>query len=130
MAGDLQNIFNSIYSAASQAQRAVEEQQAQRFVSTYFEKDGSPKSITLKLNDKDVEAPLVTLVQHNPLKIDELEIDLELNLDHKGEKALGCLGKLRQGKQMANMKIKFTSTDQAEGLARIGDNLVKLIPTI
>jgi len=28
------------------------------------------------------------------------------------------------------MKIKFTSTDQAEGLARIGDNLVKLIPTI
>ena len=31
---------------------------------------------------------------------------------------------------MAGVKIKFTGTDQAEGLARVGDNLVKLIPTI
>lgn len=130
MAGELQNIFNSIYSAASQAQKAVEEQQAQRFISTYFEKDGSPKSVTIKLNDQEINAPLVTLVQHNPLKIDELEIDLEVNIDHDGDKSMGCLGKLRGGKQMANVKIKFTSTDQAEGLARVGDNLVKIIPTI
>ena len=130
MAGELQNIFNSIYSAASQAQKAVEEQQTQRFISTYFEKDGSPKSVTLKLNGKEINAPLVTLVQHNPLKIDELEIDLEVNIDHDGDKSMGCLGKLRGKKQMANVKIKFTSTDQAEGLARVGDNLVKIIPTI
>jgi hypothetical protein len=31
---------------------------------------------------------------------------------------------------MANVKIKFSSTSQAEGMARVGDNLVKLIPTI
>ena len=37
--------------------------------------------------------------------------------------------KVRDGK-MANIKIKFTGTDKAEGLARIGDNLTKLIPTI
>ena len=129
MAGTVQNIFDSLYTAVSQAQRAVEEQQSKQFLDTYFNKDGNPKIVKMVLNDKEIEVPLVTLVPHNPLKIAELDIDLEVNLDHDGEKALGCLGKLRKSK-MAGVKIKFTGTDQAEGLARVGDNLVKLIPTI
>tara|TARA_B100000686_G_C16529045_1_gene831338 strand:+ start:558 stop:947 length:390 start_codon:yes stop_codon:yes gene_type:complete len=129
MAGTAQNIFDSLYTAVSQAQRAVEEEQSKLFLENYFDKEGNPKIIKMILNGKEVEAPLVTLVPHNPLKISELDIDLEVNLDHDGEKALGCLGKLRKSK-MAGVRIKFTGTDQAEGLARVGDNLVKLIPTI
>ena len=84
--------------------------------------------VSMVLSDKKVEVPLFTLVQHNGLKISDVEIDFELALDHDKD-AVGDLGKRRDNK-MANIKIKFTGTDKAEGLARIGDNLTKLIPTI
>ena len=129
MPGTVQNIFDSLYSAVVQAQKAVEEHHSESIRKSYFNDDGSPKTMKLKLNGKDVEAPLFSLVPHNSLKIEQVEIDLELNLDHDGDKALGCRGKLRKG-QMANIKIKFYSANQAEGLARVGDNVTKLIPTI
>jgi hypothetical protein len=129
MAGTVQNIFDALYTAVVEAQKAVEESHSQNIRKAYFNDDGTPKTVKMVLNGKDFEAPLFTLVPHNSLKIDSCEIDLEINLDHDGDKALGCLGKLRKSK-MANVKIKFSSTDQAEGMARVGDNLVKLIPTI
>ena len=129
MAGELQNIFDGIYSAVVHAQKAVEENLSNNVRDGYFNEDGKAKTVKMTLNDKEVEVPLFTLVPHNTLKIDTCEVDLEVNLDHDGEKAIGCLGKLRKSK-MANVKIKFSSTSQAEGMARVGDNLVKLIPTI
>ncbi|MAH46207.1 hypothetical protein CMI37_10280 [Candidatus Pacearchaeota archaeon] len=129
MAGTVQNIFDSLYTAIVEAQKAVEEHYSENIRQTYFDSDGTPKTVKMNLNGKEVSAPLFSLVPHNSLKIESCEIDLELNLDHDGEEALGCLGKLRKG-QMANIKIKFSSTNQAEGLARVGDNLTKLIPTI
>ena len=129
MAGTVQNIFDALYSAVVEAQKAVEENHSESIRKGYFNDDGTPKTVKMVLNGKEIEAPLFTLVPHNSLKIDSCEIDLELHLDHDGEKALGCLGKLRKSK-MANVKIKFSSTDHAEGMARVGDNLVKLIPTI
>ena len=129
MAGELQNIFDGIYSAVVHAQKSVEEDLSNNVRDDYFNKDGSPKTVEMTLNDKKIEVPLFVLVPHNTLKIDSCEVDLEVNLDHDGDKAVGCLGKLRKSK-MANIKIKFSSTDQAEGMARVGDNLVKLIPTI
>ena len=129
MAGELQNIFDSLYSAVVQAQKSVEESLSNNIREGYFNEDGSAKTVKMRLNDKDVEVPLFVLVPHNTLKIESCEVDLQVNLDHDGDKAVGCLGKLRKSK-MANVKIKFSSTDQAEGMARIGDNLIKLIPTI
>lgn len=129
MAGSVQNIFDALYTAVVGAQKAVEESHSESIRKAYFNEDGTPKTVKMMLNGKEVEAPLFTLVPHNSLKIDSCEIDLEISLDHDGDKALGCLGKLRKSK-MANIKIKFSSTDQAEGMARVGDNLVKLIPTI
>ena len=129
MAGELQNIFDGIYSAVVQAQKSVEENLSNNIRDGYFNEDGTAKTVKMNLNNKDIEVPLFTLVPHNTLKIESCEVDLQVNLDHDGDKAVGCLGKLRKSK-MANVKIKFSSTDQAEGMARIGDNLVKLIPTI
>jgi hypothetical protein len=129
MAGELQNIFDGIYSAVVQAQKSVEENLSNNIRDGYFNEDGTAKTVKMNLNNKDIEVPLFTLVPHNTLKIESCEVDLQVNLDHDGDKAVGCLGKLRKSK-MANVKIKFSSTDQAEGMARIGDNLIKLIPTI
>ena len=124
----LQKFFDNLYTALVQAQTSVEESASQRIRDNYFDEDGKPKVVKLNLGGRPVEAPLFTLVPHNSLKIEECEIDLELNLGQDGKECLGCLGKLRKAK-MANIRIKFSSTDQAEGLARVGDSLIKLIPT-
>ena len=128
MTSTVQNIFNSLYSAVVTAQKNVENKHLGKIREDSFDKDGSPKMVSMVLSDKKVEIPLFTLVQHHGLKISDVEIDFELALDH-GEDAVGDLGKRRDNK-MANIKIKFTGTDKAEGLARIGDNLTKLIPTL
>ena len=129
MAGTVQDIFNSLYSAVVTAQKDVEGRHLSGRILDYFDKEGAPKMATLILSGKKVEIPLFTLVQHHGLKISEVEIEFELALDHDKDEAVGDLGKLRDNK-MANIKIKFTGTDKAEGLARIGDNLTKLIPTL
>jgi|TARA_R110000737_G_C14361597_1_gene447052 hypothetical protein len=129
MAGTVQNIFDSLYSAVVMAQKNVEGNHLNKIRDDYFEKDGSPKMVAMTLSDKKIEVPLFTLVSHNGLKISDVEIEFELALDHDKDGAVGDLGKVRDGK-MANIKIKFTGTDKAEGLARIGDNLTKLIPTL
>jgi hypothetical protein len=128
MASTVQNIFDSLYSAVVTAQKNVEGKHLGKIREDYFNKNGSPKMVSMILSDKKVEVPLFTLVQHHGLKISDVEIDFELALDHDKD-AVGDLGKRRDNK-MANIKIKFTGTDKAEGLARIGDNLTKLIPTI
>ena len=128
MASTVQNIFDSLYSAVVTAQKNVEGKHLGKIREDYFNKNGSPKMVSMVLSDKKVEVPLFTLVQHHGLKISDVEIDFEIALDHD-EDAVGDLGKRRDNK-MANIKIKFTGTDKAEGLARIGDNLTKLIPTI
>ena len=128
MTSTVQNIFNSLYSAVVTAQKNVENKHLGKIREDYFDKDGSPKMVSMVLSDKKVELPLFTLVQHHGLKISDVEIDFEIALDHDKD-AVGDLGKRRDDK-MANIKIKFTGTDKAEGLARIGDNLTKLIPTL
>tara|TARA_R110001583_G_scaffold102553_1_gene249155 strand:- start:146 stop:532 length:387 start_codon:yes stop_codon:yes gene_type:complete len=128
MTSTVQNIFNSLYSAVVTAQKNVENKHLGKIREDYFDKDGSPKMVSMVLSDKKVEIPLFTLVQHHGLKISDVEIDFEIALDHDKD-AVGDLGKRRDDK-MANIKIKFTGTDKAEGLARIGDNLTKLIPTL
>ena len=128
MASTVQNIFDSLYSAVVTAQKNVEGKHLGKIREDYFNKNGSPKMVSMILSDKKVEVPLFTLVQHHGLKISDVEIDFELALDHDKD-AVGDLGKRRDNK-MANIKIKFTGTDKAEGLARIGDNLTKLIPTL
>jgi hypothetical protein len=128
MTSTVQNIFNSLYSAVVTAQKNVEKNHLGKIREDYFNKDGSPKMVSMVLSDKKVEIPLFTLVQHHGLKISDVEIDFEIALDHDKD-AVGDLGKRRDDK-MANIKIKFTGTDKAEGLARIGDNLTKLIPTL
>ena len=129
MAGTVQNIFDSLYSAVVMAQKNVEGNHLNKLRQDYFEEDGSPKMVTMVLSDKKIEVPLFTLVSHNGLKISDVEIEFELALDHDEGEAVGDLGKMRDGR-MATIKIKFSGTDKAEGLARIGDNLTKLIPTL
>ena len=147
MSGALDDIFQSIYSSVVEAQNTIESHYLCKIVDDYFEKDGTPKVIVVKLpgqdgKPKDVSIPAISLVPHQGILIDEVEVEMKVKLsgseeekDSKGQKQ----GKLKKiitdfsnregGKELATIRVKFKGEQPPEGLARIKDNLIKLIPT-
>ena len=147
MSGALDDIFQSIYSSVVEAQNTIESHYLGEIVDDYFEKDGTPKVIVVKLpgqdgKPKDVSIPAISLVPHQGILIDEVEVEMKVKLsgseeekDSKGQKQ----GKLKKiitdfsnregGKELATIRVKFKGEEPPEGLARIKDNLIKLIPT-
>ena len=147
MSGALDDIFQSIYSSVVEAQNTIESHYLGEIVDDYFEKDGTPKVIIVKLpgqdgKPKDVSIPAISLVPHQGILIDEVEVEMKVKLsgseeekDSKGQKQ----GKLKKiitdfsnregGKELATIRVKFRGEQPPEGLARIKDNLIKVIPT-
>ena len=147
MSGALDDIFQSIYSSVVEAQNTIESHYLGEIVDDYFEKDGTPKVIIVKLPGqdgklKDVHIPAISLVPHQGILIDEVEVEMKVKLsgseeekDSKGQKQ----GKLKKiitdfsnregGKELATIRVKFRGEKPPEGLARIKDKLIKVIPT-
>ena len=147
MSGALDDIFQSIYSSVVEAQNTIESHYLGEIVDDYFEKDGTPKVIIVKLPGqdgklKDVHIPAISLVPHQGILIDEVEVEMKVKLsgseeekDSKGQKQ----GKVKKiitdfsnregGKELATIRVKFRGEKPPEGLARIKDNLIKVIPT-
>ena len=146
MSGALDDIFQSIYSSVVEAQNTIESHYLGEIVEDYFEKDGSPKMIRVKMPGKEgklqeIHVPAISLVPHQGILIDEVEVEMKVKLsgseeekDSKGQKQ----GKLKKiitdfsnrdgGKALATIRVKFKGSDPPEGLARIKDNLIKFIP--
>ena len=143
----LDEIFQGIYSSVVEAQNAIEQHYIGEVTEDYFEADGHPKMIVIKLPGKDgqlrdVHIPAITLVPHYGLAISEVSVKMKVKLssseddkERKGNKQ----GRIRKiitdfsnregGKELATISVKFKGKDPPEGLARIKDNLIKFIPT-
>ena len=143
----LDEVLQGIYSSVVEAQNTIESHYLGEVVEDYFEKDGTPKMVVVKLpgqNGKlqEVHIPAITLVPHQGILIDEVEVKMKVKLsnseekkDSKGQKQ-GTLRKIitdfsnrEGGKELATIRVKFKGNQQPEGLARIKDNLIKFIPT-
>ena len=143
----LDDIFQSIYSSVVEAQNTIEQHYLGEITEDYFEEDGTPKMVVVKLPGQDgklqeVHIPAITLVPHSGIAIDEVSVEMKVKLssgendkERKGNKQ----GKLRKiitdfsnregGKELATISVKFKGREAPEGLARIKDNLIKFIPT-
>ena len=94
---------------------------------------------------KTINIPVITLVPHNGMAIKEVEIEMKVALSpgeseeinksdttkkkpSKIRKFLTDLSNRNKGHEMAKIKVKFNGQDTPEGLARIKDSLVKIIP--
>ena len=143
----LDDIFQSIYSSVVEAQNTIEQHYLGEITEDYFEEDGTPKMVVVKLPSQDgklqeVHIPAITLVPHSCIAIDEVSVEMKVKLssgendkERKGNKQ----GKLRKiitdfsnrdgGKELATISVKFKGKDPPEGLARIKDNLIKFIPS-
>tara|TARA_R110002020_G_scaffold358348_3_gene570627 strand:+ start:418 stop:876 length:459 start_codon:yes stop_codon:yes gene_type:complete len=151
MSNSLENVFQGIYKSIVEAQNTVEQHTVGEIKKDYFDEDGKPYMVTVQLPSgangemKTVNIPVITLVPHNGMAIKEVEIEMEVGLSegeleeindgdatHKKpsriKRFLTDLSRRNKGQKMAKIKVKFHGQDAPEGIARIKDSLVKIIP--
>ena len=151
MGESLDSVFQGIYKSIVEAQNTIEQHYVGEVKEDYFDKNGKPYMIPVQLPNGDngelktVNIPLITLVPHNGMSIKEVEIEMEVALSQgeseeinkskttkkkpsKIHKFLTDLSRRTKGRDMAKIKVKFNGQDAPEGLARIKDSLIKIIP--
>ena len=110
------------------------------FITNYFDEDGKPNFITLTLpsNDGDgahsvnVDVPLLTLSHSTHLNIKELEIEFEVELGHFEDiedDEISAKVSTVTGKNMAKITLKLDAGGPPEGIARIRQELIKILPS-
>ena len=148
--GFLDHLTKALYDAVVQAQALAENQHIEA-LKKFFDKDGNPISMEVKMPDGKggkylVDVPLVTLTPQGSIKIKELEMELKVKLSSFGKRKSRLGGGIFRNKdagainadlgasilpkrnQYANLKITFEGTDPPEGLVRLNNNLIKQIP--
>ena len=151
MGDSLDSVFQGIYKSIVEAQNTIEQHYVGEVKEDYFDKNGKPYMIPVQLPNGDngelktVNIPVITLVPHNGMSIKEVEIEMEVALSQgeseeinkskttkkkpsKIHKFLTDLSRRTKGRDMAKIKVKFKGQDAPEGLARIKDSLIKIIP--
>ena len=151
MTDSLDNVFQGIYKSIVEAQNTIEQHYVGEVKEDYFDKKGNPYMIPIQLPNgpsgemKTVNIPVITLVPHNGMAIKEVEIEMEGALSQGDaekinkskatkkkpsmiHKFITDLSKRNKSRKMAKIKVKFNGQDTPEGLARIKDSLVKIIP--
>ena len=140
----LDELFQGVYSSVVEAQNVIEQHYLEEVTKDYFDHEGKPKMIMIHLPNgkgevKETAVPAITLVPHNTLNIKEVEIEMKVALsmgEPKPAPKKGLLRKLgtdmsnrNEGREMANIKVVFNGANPPEGLARIKDQLIKLLPS-
>ena len=146
----LDHLTKGLYDAVVQAQALAENQHIEA-LEKFFDKDGNPLCMDVKIPDnkggqQTVNVPLATLAPQSSIKIKELSMELKVKLGSFGKRksVLGggifCredagainadLGAsiLPKRNQYATLKVTFEGTDPPEGLVRLNNNLIKQIP--
>ena len=77
----LDHLTKGLYDAVVQAQNLAEKQHIEA-LDQYIDKDGNPRCLKIKIEDKDVNVPIATLVPHSSIKIKELTMDLKVRLNN------------------------------------------------
>ena len=151
MGNSLDNVFQGIYKSIVEAQNTIEQHYIGEIKEDYFDKDGKPYMIEVQLPHgnggelKTINIPVITLVPHNGMAIKEVDIEMEVSLSpgeseeinksdatkkkpSRIKKFITDLSRRNKGSKMAKIKVKFNGQDAPEGIARIKDSLVKIIP--
>ena len=146
----LDHLTKGLYDAVVQAQALAENQHIEA-LSKFFDKDGKPLCMEIKIpdnkgNEMNVNVPLATLAPQSSIKIKELSMELKVKMGsfgkRKSRKGGGIFCKKDAGainadlgasilpkrNQYATLKITVEGTDPPEGLVRLNNNLIKQIP--
>lgn len=115
----IQDIYESIYDSVIQADKKIKENKL-NILEEYFEIDKhgvyTPKIIKMNLNNELIDIPLITLINQNDLKIDNLKVVITPSLYIKNK---NLFTSLISKKSLNKIELTIKSTDTCENLERI-----------
>jgi len=143
----LTGVINGLQSAVNSSQEMLRAHQLQ-VIGKYFDEDGSAKIKTITTpKGETLHLPLISLIPHNTLLMDEVELSFEANIDGTEQNPILCnnnedtLDKVNynlsftkpenfttpeKGNRML-VKIKFKASPPAEGFSKTVDEFDQLI---
>ena len=148
---NMEELVGGLLEAGMVAQRIAEKQHINNIVN-YFNDDGTPKSRTFRVGDKDIEIPYYILADHSSLGLEELDIEFDARLvigdntpsdikksmlgyfknknddyQHNIKSIEVDSGKNNDGSGMAKIKVKFKSDTKPEMISRLVDSYIQRI---
>ncbi len=140
----LEDLIKSLKSAVVNASKVLETTNINT-IHDYFNDDGTPKTLPIKVGDKTSQIPLYTLINSQNLNISELEISFQTKLfsdrmtNESGSLAADVSGSSdtsglycdihdpnkSQDTGSATIKMTFKMGDKPESVSRINDMLIQ-----
>lgn len=138
------DILKGLHNAVNSAQEMLQAQQVQNLTRFWQSNDGKPVTQKLKVGDRELDVPLMSLVSHSHLEMDDVEIKFKARI---GDVASHSIANRLDGNnalthsdlqmEMDGIKatdddvmevtIRFKLKETPEGVARLTDEYNKLI---
>ena len=138
------DILKGLHSAVNSAQEMLQAQQVQNLTRFWQSNDGKPVTQKLKVGDRELDVPLMSLVSHSHLEMDDVEIKFKARIGNvvshsianrlDGNNALTHSdlqmemdGIKATDDDVMEVTIRFKLKETPEGVARLTDEYNKLI---
>ncbi|WP_243297745.1 DUF2589 domain-containing protein [Bacillus litorisediminis] len=140
------DLISAIKTSVVEASDMVARKQVENFQSLYFQKDGTPNTVKMRLpsskfegdQPKEIEVPLICIAPTSSFKLKEISLDFSVEFtelfgpskDNGKNDSLHArlvAGKLEHP-NTANISIKIEGSDPPEGVLRINDYFTKFLP--
>lgn len=140
----LSDILKGLHNAVNSAQEMLQAQQVQNLTKFWQSDDGTPISQKLKVGDRELNVPLMSLVSHSHLEMDDVEIKFKARIGDVASHSFA--NKLESNNAMTHsdlqmemegikatdddvmeITIRFKQKDTPEGVARLTDEYNKQI---
>lgn len=138
------DILKGLQYAINSAQDMLQAQQMQGLMKFWNSNDGNPVSQKVKIGNRELDVPLMSLVPHSHLEMDDVEIKFKAKIGDIASHAVA--DKIQNGQNLTRAElqmemdgikstdddvmeitIRFKAKDTPEGVARLTDEYNKMI---
>ena len=140
----LSDILKGIQYAINSVQDMLHAQQVQNLLKFWQKEDGSPVTQNIPIGERELEVPLMSLVPHSHLEMDNVEIKFKAKIGDVEHQSISNKQGDNEGLSLANLKmevdgikardddvmeitIHFKAKETPEGVARLTDEYNKHI---
>ena len=137
----LEDLITSLKTSIINASKVLETSNLNT-IQNYFNDDGTPKTMPIKIGDKTSDVPIYTLLNQQNLNISELEISFQTKLFNERTSSVDTTGSVSgsaasniycdihdpsksQDGGYANIKMTFKMGDKPEAVSRLNDQLIQ-----
>lgn len=138
------DILKGLQYAINSAQDMLQAQQVQNLMRFWSGNNGEPLTQKMKIGERELDVPLMALVPHSHLEIDDVEIKFKAKIGDIASHSIADRLQNNQGLTHADLQmnmegikatdddvmeitIRFKSKETPEGVARLTDEYNKLI---